>query len=787
MLIITLKAVKIQKTAPTFSYLEKTIYTKVKNKLTITPSRMKNIIALLITILFGVTNSKAQTEYIDSLKQIIITAKQDTNKVNTLNLLADQYLNANLNNNLDTSLIYAEQSLELAIQIRYKAGEANANMFIGIIHYYNNEFDNALKYFQQSLSINKVLNHKTSSASCLNNMAVINISVGNYSTAIEYFLQALELNRELGDKQEIAMNLGNLGTTYSELSNKPKAIHYFLQALRMNEELNNKQLVAQNLDGLGCSYKGQEAIDYYLQAIKLFEEIKQFRDLALSYSNIASTYITLKQYDIALDYVNKSIKINNELDDKGGLQINLGNIGNIYAAKKKHRKALEYYLKALKVSEDLGLKKSIATNLNFVGNAYLELNQYNKAIGYINKSLKISKEINVLDKQREAYESLSNAYHKQNDYKKALKYKNLWIEINSSIFNTEKEKSIAEMKTLYETEKKEKQIKKQQIELKNSQLEIAKEKAEKEKQQIVLYIFIFGFILLSIFLIMIFRLYKQKREDNILLEKQQKDLIKGKKRIDNLYKDVTNSINYAKKIQEALLPSKKALTKHFPEHFILFKPKDIVSGDFYYFKKINNKLIIAVADCTGHGVPGAFVSMLGIAFLNEIIRKTELSNASQILEDLRIQVKTSLNQTDAKTITYDGMDIALCVIDTKTNKLQYSGAYNPLFIIRNSELIQIKATRNPIGCYINEKAFENNEVQLHKDDMLYIFSDGYADQLGEEKHKKFNIKRLRNLLLEIHKEKVNEQKIFLDKTIEKWKGNCEQIDDISILGIKHKF
>ncbi len=299
------------------------------------------------------------------------------------------------------------------------------------------------------------------------------------------------------------------------------------------------------------------------------------------------------------------------------------------------------------------------------------------------------------------------------------------------------------------------------------------------------------------------RLEKEHLEDKVLvrtqeitekneeLKQQQQEILTQTESLENANeiitkknKDIVDSINYASRIQHALLPSKKLLSKNLLSYFILYKPKDIVSGDFYYFKKINQYIIVAAADCTGHGVPGGFVSMLGISFLNEIVVKKEVVSAAQILEELRIQVKTSLNQEGAEVTNSDGMDIALCVVDTETNELQFSGANNPLIIIRNNELINIKGTRNPIGIYIKEKDFKNEKIQLQKDDIIYLFSDGYADQFGGDRYKKFSIRRLKDLLLSIHKKTIDDQKIALNETIENWKGEEEQIDDILIMGIR---
>ena len=269
-----------------------------------------------------------------------------------------------------------------------------------------------------------------------------------------------------------------------------------------------------------------------------------------------------------------------------------------------------------------------------------------------------------------------------------------------------------------------------------------------------------------------------------VIYKSHKKINIQKIEIEKSHEKIRDSINYASRIQKALLPEDKMFLENFSSYFILNKPKDIVSGDFYYFKKKEEQVIIAVADCTGHGVPGAFVSMLGISFLNEIINENKISNAAQILEELRIKVKTSLKQIDKNSTNRDGMDISLCVINTETNKLSFSGANNPLYIFRDNNLKDLKATRNPIGFYPKEVEFKNNEIQLQKQDKIYMFSDGYTDQFGGEETT-FKIKKFRELLKTIHRKSLIEQKTILNETIEKWQGNkFEQTDDILIVGIE---
>lgn len=247
---------------------------------------------------------------------------------------------------------------------------------------------------------------------------------------------------------------------------------------------------------------------------------------------------------------------------------------------------------------------------------------------------------------------------------------------------------------------------------------------------------------------------------------------------------IKDSLNYAEKIQKAVLPSQALLNEVFSESFILFKPKDIVSGDFYWLNLAGNNFLIAAADCTGHGVPGAFMSMLGITLLNEIVSGNRLKNPDQILNFLRKRIKTLLQQTGKDMEQKDGMDIALCTINTKNLQLQYAGAFNPLYIFRNHKLIEFKADRQPISIYIKETGFTNHQIDLKKGDAIYIFSDGYWDQLGGSQNRKFNVKQFKQLLNDIHYIPMTKQYDILNKTFEDWKGANEQLDDVLVIGMR---
>jgi serine phosphatase RsbU (regulator of sigma subunit) len=336
----------------------------------------------------------------------------------------------------------------------------------------------------------------------------------------------------------------------------------------------------------------------------------------------------------------------------------------------------------------------------------------------------------------------------------------------------------------------------------------------------IIYISLFILLLaIATYLYLINKKLLQKHEELLIkhkvkIKKFEKEAIEKNNFVKNQLEEImtqnieiTESIIYARKIQKAVLPPDSLFEQYFKEYFILFKPKQIVSGDFYWLVEKHNHIYISVADSTGHGVPGAFMSLLGISFLNEIINKQELLRANQILDRLRLHIIDSLRQTGKAGGSKDGMDMSLCVINKETKQLEYAGAYNPIFIIRkNSEeekvcfdnnsikveqtdlhtFIHVKPDRMPVGFdYRSEgHSFSNQLLKLNEGDTIYMFSDGYADQFGGESNKKYSISRLKSLLLDIQAEKLEEQNNILDDMLENWKGKYAQIDDILIIGFK---
>jgi serine phosphatase RsbU (regulator of sigma subunit) len=393
------------------------------------------------------------------------------------------------------------------------------------------------------------------------------------------------------------------------------------------------------------------------------------------------------------------------------------------------------------------------------------MRNYGKASEYYNRSLETAKEVNAKDILQIVYESLSVLDTMQRNFRQALLHYRLATQMKDSILNEEKSKQMQELSIRYETEKRENE---------NKLL-----KQEKETQQLVIYSAVIGIFLLVILSLVMIWAYRNKQKTNLeLAEKNQV--------IEEQNKDITDSIRYAKRIQDALLIPEEVFSTYFSEAFIFFRPRDIVSGDFYWLEKKNGSVLFAAVDCTGHGVPGAFMSIVGYNLLNQIVNEQNISDPPQILNRLCRAVNEILHQRDEGSSVKDGMDIALCSLNISGNTLRFAGAYNPLYRFRNNALQEVKADRIPIGFYLDgaDQVFTGQSIQVEKGDMIYIFTDGYRDQFGGDKDAKFKTKRFRELLTGIQHLPAQQQKEKVGHMFEKWKGNSMQIDDILVMGIR---
>jgi len=656
---------------------------------------------------------------------------------------------------------------------------------------------------------------------------------GNFDEAIIYYSKSLKIRKEIDDKKGVAVCLSNIGIVYKTQGDIPKALDYYHKSLKMQEELGNKHGIASALTNIGIIYKAQEdyskALEYYTKSLNIRKEENDERGIAYEMNNIGILHTKQNNYDKALEYYNKARKIQLKIDDKKGLALSLVNISSVYLEQEKYNLSIEYYNKALDIREQISDKKGITRALGSLGIIQNLLGNHQQVISLSGRSLSMAKSLGLAAETRDAAFTLYQSYKSLGNQKEALKNYELYITMKDSLTNDKiKNELLKQQYQIKEDSIKAFQEKKDAL-AKADQLrkdEIAQK--ETEKKNLIITAGVIGTILGLLFTILVFNRLRLTRKQKAIIEEQK--LI-----VEEKNTEILDSINYAKRIQKAILPPDADVKKYLPNSFILYKPKDIVAGDFYWMESISSLegglkvgenhpshfgklsagsqrgglILFAAADCTGHGVPGAMVSVVCNNALNRSVREYGLTEPGLILDKTREIVIQEFEKS--KDDVKDGMDIALCSLEMNSpleersrGVLKYAGAHNPLWIITSSLeggkevgeksplkspqggkwLVELKANKQPIGKFTTPTPYTTHTIHLQKGDTIYIFTDGYVDQFGGEKEKKFKAKAFRELLLSIQDKTMEEQKIYIDNVFETWRGNIEQIDDVCVLGIR---
>jgi serine phosphatase RsbU (regulator of sigma subunit) len=557
-----------------------------------------------------------------------------------------------------------------------------------------------------------------------------------------------------------------------------KAMDLSLKSLKIAEAISYKECMTSNYDILGMIYKHyaqyKKALEYYYKSLQLSKELNLPNDFFFSYNNIALVYEKLNNVDSANYYFQKSYLLAKRTKNLDGLSLTLLNIGNNLISTNNFNAGIDTLKKAIEIRSQLGDKLRVCAGYNLISIAYNDQLQWKLSIEYALKSLEIAKQIGELEEQRTSYELLCFSYKGQKNYEKALDFTTLFIELTDSIYIIENYKQLSDTKTQYEVDKKE-------IEL-NAQSKLEKEKLsftanEKSKRLQLIIVFVALALIVAAFL----AVYMRKRYK---ISQQQKQVIEEKS------KKITDSLNYAQKIQNSILPNTEQIKQYLPESFIFLKPKDVVSGDFFYLNYTDNKSFIAVVDCTGHGVPGAFMSMIGHTLLNEIIMAKKIHQANLILNELHRSVYKELQQGLNNEQAQDGMDIALCVYDHTTSELQFSGARNALYILEHGAVTLVKGDAKSIGGLTLrgeaelERNFSLQRLTITHQTKLFMSSDGYLDQINTSSNQKFGNKQFIDLLESFANKGMNECGEIIASTFEKWKQEEPQMDDVLVLGCK---
>jgi len=713
------------------------------------------------SFIFCLNGISQDRQTIDSLKQLLVEAKQDTNHIYVLLELGDRYHHSLP----DSASFYYYKALEISEKVDNDAGRAKSYRSIGTILQLKGENDSALEYLMKAQSTFIKIGEKEGLATCYNNIGYTHKLKGEYDKAIEYFYKALEIADELDDKRQMARTYNNIGSVHQMGGSNDKAIEVFEKSLYLYSEIGYTRGKAICSINLGISYFNksdfEKALEYHENALVIHSENNNRQGVSICYINMSEIYRNLGMYDKAIEYSLKSVELFEEMGYKEGMASAYANISSFNIA----------FADSLAVSEAQRIR-------------YLY-----KSVEYGDKAIELAREMKSLYIESSAANTLVQAYKGLGNYKKAVEFLEIIIVTRDSMFQEEKTNAVLEIETKYETEKKQ-----QQIELQESQ--IRAQEADIKQQKTYRNALGTGFLAVILIITIVIIAFIQKKRDNKKIVEQNQQILEANEElkvlneaINKQNREIIDSINYAERIQSAMLPPETYITELLNENFIFYKPRDIVSGDFYWIKQVNQYVILVAADCTGHGVPGAFMSLLGISYLTEIVQRREITQANHVLNELRKQIKQSLRQHGQPDDAKDGIDIALCVFDLKNMMLQYAGANNPLYMIRDvngaPELIEYKADKMPLGYYHGkDKAFSNQDIALEQGDTLYIFSDGFIDQKGGKGNKKYMSRTFKNTLLKIQNEAMHDQKELLDKELSQWMGSNPQIDDVLIIGVR---
>lgn len=764
----------------------------------------------LMLILFGIS-TRSQPN-IDTLWGEYLKESNDSVRISIMLEIADSYSKVNP----DTSIYYYNKAISEAeksdLNIRpFALHMASSLTNIGSRFRKESEFSKSIHYQDLAVDILTEFNDSLGIAKCYQNIGNVHVNLGNFEKAFQYYFDALNIFEETNNRIGVADIYNNIGTVHKEQGSYSKALEYH----NMSSEAFSKLL--------------QNADTSSLYVIK--------RGLSYSYNNIGIIKWNQGEYEKSIEFYKKSLDIKLDIDDKSGVAQGYNNIAIAYCSQERYENGIDEFKKSIEIYEEIKNRNGLAMVYGNISYLYIILaddadNEYSKneylerALPYGHKAYNIATEIKALPHIASSAEYLKDAYSKLGRYKEAFRFAQVYINNQNEMFSKDKTTALAEMSTKYETEKK-------QLEIDN----ITKEKEIFRRrvftQRIIIFFSLLVIAIVLSFSFVLVRLLNQKKRANTILteqneeilqqkeeivsqideiEEQSRVLMNQKNEIEQLYhiaierknllekqrENIDDSIRYAKFIQSAVLPDLKTLFSKEQlsdtDYFLLFRPKDIVSGDFYWVVKKANWLVVTVADCTGHGIPGAFMSMLGVSFLNEIVLNNNNIDPAGILNEMRSYIISALKQRNFRGTQRDGMEMSIASINLHTRECLWAGASNPLWIVKANpnlhadDVVEIKPDLMPVATHIRMDAFSTHQLQLEKGDRLYFFSDGYPDQFGGPNGKKFNMhSAFKRLIAETAKLPMQEQGQELETVFDTWVNyrgrGFEQIDDVTVLGI----
>ncbi len=689
---------------------------------------------LFLLFVFTLLKFNAQSKFnFDSAKAVYFTTNDLKIKLKTASLIIIKY-----KNDIDSSVKYFNLSETEFKKKDYIFGVAYVNNKIGYVYRESYIFDKSINHFNKSINLFQTIKNDTMVAEVCLNLGFIYYSKGDYEKSIETYLLGINKIKNSNNKTTLAWLYNQTGLSFC---NKPNPDYRL-------------------------------ALEYYMRALEIHKRYNFIEKSGMLQLRIGSVYARLKNDSKALHYFNEALKL---AETTKNLTLKLWTqvaFAKFYIDHQQYQKAIDLEKNCLTLFQLDKDFPGVIDSYKNLANCYHKLNNNKLALNLIDSAIYYSITNNIYEKFDKIYALKSDIHKALGQYDLAFDYFKKSVHVKDSIFSEMNSKNINELQTKYNTEGKEQEIKLLNIE----------KASDKKIKKLFINAFILTFLFILSIVYVLVKINKAKKQLSI----QKKEIEFQKSLIEVKHKEITDSINYAKRIQHSLLASNQFLTQYLKNYFILFKPKDVVSGDFYWATKLNNNnFALMCADSTGHGVPGAIMSLLNISCLEKAIEVEKLVLPHEILNYTRLKIINTLKKDGSIDGGKDGMDGTLICIDFENLVLTCACALNPIWIIRNKSIIEIKADRFPIGKHERDnESFTLHTMQLQKNDLIYTFTDGFQDQFGGPKSKKFKYKKLQELILSIESQSLNTQKEILNKAFEDWKGSLEQVDDVCVIGLR---
>lgn len=674
---------------------------------------MKTLIPLFI---FLILSNASLAQNPDSLENLLSTELSKADKQNVLIALCKSYRNSNPN----AMRLYAEELIALSDTDTLSNSYGWGQYYLGDYYYLVDDFANTENHLLTAYEIFNNNDNKLGELESSTSLANIYFYRDRYKTALSFAESSLDLAYSLENKSQQANLLALICDIYTYMERYNLAIQHCIQSLKIKEELQISQGKEITLNSIGLIYQEmgtyEKSKEYLLEALALAQENGEPYNIATTHSNIGNFYLATGKIDSALQSFKRAMEIDSAANDKTGLAYSYFDIGKIYQSKNEFDMAKQYFRNAKTLAKEQNMAELEARIGLETGDIHINEENYQQAIAELKNSSTIAQKINSSSILKDTYQKLSRLYDKMGDKDNALIYMKLYMLESERKFKEENIRAIAEIEALYKIEKKEKEIGLLQRDNNIKELQA-------EQRSFFIIALSAGLVLLIILILILYNRNKLKNranqalnEQNIAIQEQKEEIESQKEELAEKgnslaakNQQITDSITYAKQIQDSLLPQISTIKEVLPDSFILFKPRDIVSGDFYWFTEIENKIAIALVDCTGHGVPGAFMTVLANSLLNQIVIETGITSPDLIVSLLDQKIQQNLHQKQLENANTDGLDISLVMLDKKNKRLEYTGAKIPLYLRRNDEIEVIKPDRYSVG-----SSQQKNKVFLKK-------------------------------------------------------------------------